>query len=300
MTAFQSIPSKLLLFGEHSILAGSPAFTIPLWDFSARLMFPPDDEKITGIQSNLHLKKFGQYLFQTEYFNQHFDFGRLNESANDALFLQSDIPQGYGLGSSASLCVALYKAFGTSNLQKPSELRNLYSQMESYFHGKSSGIDPLTIHTEKALIIKGSNIEFLSVNTAIFNDDIKIYLLDSRITRDSATMIDIFKKAMGIPEYKSKFQQNYLPLLKNIVLDISKGKPPEWDILVKLSQLQKVYFKEMIPDSIYKLWEKGLATHQYCLKILGAGGGGFFLVFAREEMEKLDEFEMRKIELRNK
>ena len=47
--------------------------------------------------------------------------------------------------------------------------------------------------------------------------------------------------------------------------------------LQKISVIQLEHFKEMIPETIAMIWEKGLHTEDYFIKLAGAGGGGFFL-----------------------
>jgi mevalonate kinase len=37
--------------------------------------------------------------------------------------------------------------------------------------------------------------------------------------------------------------------------------------------------KEMIPVQIQSLWEEGINTEKFSLKLCGAGGGGFMLAF---------------------
>ena len=70
------------------------------------------------------------------------------------LYFESSIPQSYGIGSSGALCAAIYARY-TTELIPPSgsitqkdikELRHIFSGIESFFHGKSSGIDPLSCY----------------------------------------------------------------------------------------------------------------------------------------------------------
>jgi mevalonate kinase len=43
----------------------------------------------------------------------------------------------------------------------------------------------------------------------------------------------------------------------------------------------------MIPDHFQELWQKGLETNAYYLKLCGSGGGGFVLGFTKDiEMAK--------------
>lgn len=281
MADFSKIPAKLLLFGEFSVLFGSSALTLPLYDYSAKLVLPTQNEKI-DTYSNTQLRNFWEYLVSKDF--EYINLQKLGEFINQGLYLKSDIPQGYGLGSSASLCVAIYKAFGKIEMQKPEDLKAMYSQMESFFHGKSSGIDPLAIHFEKPLIIRGGEINFPDEKKLSFFKDIHIYLFDSGLSRNSASMISHFNKLMEDASYSSNFKQVYLPLLEEITHNIVRNKPGSWDKLLNFSRMQLTYFRKMIPEPIFKLWTDGLNSEQMCFKILGAGGGGYFLVFSKGEL----------------
>jgi mevalonate kinase len=41
----------------------------------------------------------------------------------------------------------------------------------------------------------------------------------------------------------------------------------------------------MIPEQFHTLWQKGLDTNDYYLKLCGSGGGGYILGFT-EDLEK--------------
>lgn len=280
MSEFLPVPAKLLLFGEHSILFGSPAITLPLDDYSARLIMP---ENKTDNESNRKIKKFAEYLNQNEFFKPHLNLQKLNGDIDNGLYLQSNIPQGCGLGSSASLCVAIYNSYGTSKLNNPLDLKDFFSHMESFFHGKSSGIDPLTIYTGKQLLVKNSRVVILPEQT--FPPDIHVYLLDSGINRNSAQMINSFKALMDDSAYKNDFQARYIPLLERLIHQFTTQSAEIWSSLQLLSRLQSEFFRIMIPNPIFKLWKNALEANDTCFKILGAGGGGFFLVFSKKKPE---------------
>ena len=44
-------------------------------------------------------------------------------------------------------------------------------------------------------------------------------------------------------------------------------------------------FKPMIPSAFHKVWENGIQTNEYYLKLCGSGGGGYILGFT-EDYEK--------------
>ena len=52
-----------------------------------------------------------------------------------------------------------------------------------------------------------------------------------------------------------------------------------------VKQLSKVVFdnfKPMIPQPFHKIWEKGIESNDYYLKLCGSGGGGYILGFTQD------------------
>jgi mevalonate kinase len=44
-------------------------------------------------------------------------------------------------------------------------------------------------------------------------------------------------------------------------------------------------FKPMIPEQFHAIWQKGIDTNDYYLKLCGSGGGGYILGFT-QDMER--------------
>ncbi|MGB3548199.1 MAG: mevalonate kinase, partial [Saprospiraceae bacterium] len=68
----------------------------------------------------------------------------MNRDLTSGRRLHSNIPEGYGMGSSGAVCVAVL-----SDYASPATLdrinRPFLARMESFFHGTSSGTDPYII-----------------------------------------------------------------------------------------------------------------------------------------------------------
>jgi mevalonate kinase len=56
----------------------------------------------------------------------------------------------------------------------------------------------------------------------------------------------------------------------------------------QLSKIVLKNFKPMIPAAFHKVWEHGIKTNAYYLKLCGSGGGGYILGFT-EDYEKVKE-----------
>ncbi|MFN5236819.1 MAG: mevalonate kinase, partial [Bacteroidota bacterium] len=151
----RTYPSKLLLFGEHILLQGGSALAIPLHRFSG--FWQPEGTPLPAeIMAKLRLFANSTHLDSID----HLDAGRFASELELGLSLQSDIPVGYGLGSSGALCAAVYDRYCTSKTDDLAELKLIFSGMESFFHGSSSGIDPLTSYLDKPLLIRNKTDVF--------------------------------------------------------------------------------------------------------------------------------------------
>ncbi|MEJ2095430.1 MAG: mevalonate kinase, partial [Gammaproteobacteria bacterium] len=86
-------PGKLLLFGEYTLLAGSRALAMPLRRWQGKLSLGSGNTPLAG---------FGKFCLDQTFFNDA-SGRRLRSDLEQGLTFVSDIPQGYGVGSSGAL-----------------------------------------------------------------------------------------------------------------------------------------------------------------------------------------------------
>ena len=127
--------SKVILFGEYSMIFDSTALMVPLKKFSAQWRFDSSAQGSTA--SNASLKRFAEYLSTLNDAEEIFDLQRLNRDLRYNLYLDSNVPSGYGLGSSGTLVAAVYDGYAKKNNDDLLALKALFGQMENYFHGSS-------------------------------------------------------------------------------------------------------------------------------------------------------------------
>ncbi len=281
--------AKLLLFGEYSILHGSKAFSFPIEKFQAFWAKKELPEK-----SN---EAFLRYA--TEKLASELDIHRMMAEYQDGFFLESNIPYGYGLGSSGSLVAAYLDRYSISKANSLEELKEQMMLLESYFHGKSSGTDPLVSYLNYPLVFHDKNtIELVSRELSI--DDLNFYLLDSGKKRKTSDLVLRY-----LENYASN--QNF----KNGVDKISDCNdqiieaalnPSEPDSMSKintLSVLQYEFMQDLILDDIKQHWQASLAEEDVAFKLCGAGGGGYYLVISSRTLPKdlFDGFTLDNVEL---
>jgi len=145
-----------MLVGEYGVIAGGSALTIPFRKFTAKIRtvndVPAGKEK--EVQRSLeYLKCLYDYIrtIPATSFHAPPDLGHFSTNLH-TYWLDHNIPIGYGLGSSGVVSAAVYDMFfpvsDTLTLQQQKEDLAL---IESYFHGRSSGVDALTCHAGSAL-----------------------------------------------------------------------------------------------------------------------------------------------------
>ena len=64
-----------------------------------------------------------------------------------------------------------------------------------------------------------------------------------------------------------------------------------------LSKIVLKNFKPMIPKAFHKVWEQGIATNDYYLKLCGSGGGGYMLGFTEDYANTKKKLKNYKLEL---
>jgi mevalonate kinase len=147
--------AKFILAGEHSVLSKGVGLAFPLkaLTLKANLIEEPSlvlNGKIRSIEDfqkvNLVWKKFSP------------------KSEPCGFSIESQIPLGAGLGSSAALCVALARLAGIPNNTVASQAL----EGEKLFHGTPSGIDPYTISLERPIRFRANPLEWSPLNTEAF------------------------------------------------------------------------------------------------------------------------------------
>ena len=289
-----SFPAKILLFGEYTILLGSSALSLPYPTFSAELTLSCADEMTSSrkqVTSNRHLFTFYNYLSGLgETFKQIIDFERFHHDLISGLYLLSTIPAGYGLGSSGALVASVFDRFA---IFPPSQdelatdegmlrLKNIFSEMEAFFHGKSSGFDPSVSFLKIPLLLRQDGVpQQIKLLQGFLAGGAGIFLLDTGQTGKTAPLVKFFLDRFK-PDGKITEEGRILVRLTNdnisAFLDFSDHTFR--DLMKRLSVIQSEEFKPMIPEKFLSLWSEGIESDLFYLKLCGSGGGGNLLGFA--------------------
>jgi len=208
------------------------------------------------------------------------------------MFFDSTIPQGFGVGSSGALVAAVYFKYADNRIESDSimdqdnlsVLKSTLAKLESYFHGKSSGLDPLICYLNLPILIKGQG-DLDAVGLPVENSEGKgaIFLMNSGSPGKTQNMVSIFLNRLKEEGFRNMVRTELKKQNDACVQSFLKGEPKQLLQNVKgLSKLLLDNFKPMIPDHFQELWQKGLDTNAYYLKLCGSGGGGFVLGFTKD------------------
>ena len=276
--------SKVILFGEYSMIFDSTALMVPLKRFSAQWRFASSAQGSAA--SNASLQRFANYLSTLPDANDIFDLQRFSRDLHLNLYLDSNVPSGYGLGSSGTLVAAVYDGYAKRKTDDLLALKALFSKMESYFHGSSSGIDPLQCYLGQPFKITPKNVEILQND--ILNNDIRVCLIDTKIKSNTKPLVNHFKAQRENPEFLNRFQTEYVPYVKKCVnAMIWNDKAVFFNSLKQLTKGQVEFLRPMITDNTLDLFTADY-DFNFGVKISGSGGGGYVLGFT-DDMEKANE-----------
>ena len=221
-----------------------------------------------------------------------FNTEELNSDVEKGLYFDSSIAQGYGVGSSGALVAAIYDKYATNKItvlenltrEKLLQLKAIFSEMESFFHGKSSGLDPLNSYLSLPILINSKdNIEPAGIPSQTENGKGAVFLLDSGSTGETAPMVQIFMENMKQEGFRNMLKDQFVKHTDACVDDFLKGDVKS--LFGNIKQLSKVVldnFKPMIPKQFHTLWKNGIETNAYYLKLCGSGGGGYMLGFTQD------------------
>lgn len=185
--------SKIILMGEHSVVYGHPAIALPLKNIEVTCRITAGDETLKFDMTD----PLATAIFAAlEYLRQ--------EDAQLTYFVDSQVPQRRGMGSSAAVAIAAIRAvFDYFDQDLTADLlENLVNQAEMIAHSNPSGLDAKTCLSDRPIkFIR--NLGFASLT---MNLDAYLVIADTGIHGHTSEAVDKVRKS----------GQTALPLLKNL------------------------------------------------------------------------------------
>ena len=297
--------AKILLFGEYGIIKDSKGLAIPYNAYRGALK---TSNELTGkaLDSNANLEKFYNYIAALKTDLVSFDLVSFQKDIQNGMYFDSSIPQGYGVGSSGALVASIYDKYASDKVtvlenltrDKLLNLKAVFALMESFFHGKSSGLDPLNSYLSLPILINSKdNVEPAGIPSQKEGKG-AVFLLDSEQIGETEPMVNIFMNKMKNEGFRKMISEEFSTTTDACIEDFLHGNVKSLFGNVKsLSKIVLKNFKPMIPDAFHKVWEKGISTNDYYLKLCGSGGGGYILGFTEDFAKAQKSLKEYKLEL---
>lgn len=288
--------SKLILVGEHAVVHGQPAIALPFpligvessvehidggIVLDSSLYRGPIDlapKSLTGI---VHTIKQTLHLLKIPY------RGLL-------IRIKSSIPPGKGLGSSASVAIAIVKSLFTYSNETYSneQLLRLAGISETYAHGAPSGIDPLTITSPSPIWYrKEQPIDYIRPD-----GEFHFVVADSGQMADTKTAIDtVTRMLQETPKMVTRKMERIGEITYEVRKTLEKSKK---DLLGTLlneaqSELEAIGVSN---QGLNKLIRFARSEGALGAKLTGGGNGGCIIALAKDEFhakqltEKIKQF----------
>ncbi len=285
--------AKILLFGEYGIIKDAMGLSIPYNYYQGAFQLPEEYTERTQ-KSNESLRKYWAHLKQlanAKELKADLDLDAFKADINEGWFFDSSIPQGFGVGSSGALVAAIYDRYAINkidpqvNLSRENliALKAQFGQMESFFHGKSSGIDPTICYLNLPLLISGKD-ELGTVDLpAEKAGQGAIFLINSGQPGETQPMVNIFMDKLKEEGFRKLMKDQFKKYNDACIQAFLKGDiSPLFSNLKHLSHLLLENFTPMIPAQFHEVWKNGIESNDYYLKLCGSGGGGYLLGFTRD------------------
>ena len=267
--------AKAIIVGEHAVVYGASAVSMPLhaMEMSIQVKVLEKGAKTSFLFGNRPVPKHVAEIVS--------DAFRILSLKEAPLKIEgcSGILIGSGLGSSAALSVVMLKALAKIyNLHfEPGEIASMARELESRFHGKSSGLDTSTVAWAQTILFKPG--EGTTVIKCVAPEGVSSWpfvLVDSGLRSSTFSMIKVAEPYFRHPRDGERRIASFDQMALDTARILGSGQ-----ILEMAGIIDKAHhmLKEtgVVNAGLEKIAEEILNSGALAVKVTGAGGGGCLL-----------------------
>jgi mevalonate kinase len=300
MGVVASAPAKVILFGEHFVVYGEPAIVLAIDRRAYATVDFTDDKDLHVKSTNLNLKGFFKDgIFKAEQGDarearSRFEPVRLavekvlaksNQNPGINVEINSTVPVGAGLGSSAAVVAAVTAAVGALlkvEMSKEDVFR-ITLEAEKSVHGNPSGVDP-AIATFGGSILFQTDTGFKPLEA---KSQIPLVIGDTGVERFTRVQVE---KVRNMSDNYPQIMEQMRKAAREIALrGINALKENDLESLGDLMNINQalLYGIGVSDESLEWLINAAKKAGALGAKLTGAGGGGCMIALAKEE--RLDD-----------
>ena len=284
-----SAPGKVILFGEHAVVYGQPAIAAPVTGVHVKVIVQPNPLQPSGsieIESpavNFHATRSElpeqhplHILFQQ--IEQTLQISRLPAMK---IRINSTLPAGAGMGSSAAVSVAMIRAI-THFVGLPLDnegVNRIAYEVEKAFHGTPSGIDNTVITYQMPIYyVRNQQPQLIHVK-----EPITLIIANTGEAPSTAEMV------AGVRQRWQQYPQRYEKIFRQIGCLVESARQileqGSWQQLPPLMEENHQLLQQMGVSSpaLDELVKSALQCGAYGAKLTGGGGGGNIIALVQPE-----------------
>ncbi|HET8793348.1 MAG TPA: mevalonate kinase [Nitrososphaeraceae archaeon] len=302
-----SAPAKIILFGEHFVVYNQP---IILASINKRIKIESQITLDNGNTITIETNRFGKKTYQLSILNNNpkkdlNDFfypiiyilkkiisNNNKKTIGIEIKIDSEIPYGVGLGSSAALSVAAVSSINSlyNKYQNKKDVLELAIETERIIHKNSSGAD-CVVSMYGGLMYYQKNKEIRKLK---HSNKLNFVIINSGVKHATGNLVSIVQQfKQNNFEIFHRLSKMVTNICENAIGELERGNSTNLGKLMNENQtlLEQIGVSN---KGISKIIDSSLNYGALGSKITGAGGGGCVLSLIHKEDEESFLSKMRK------
>ncbi|HQZ70660.1 MAG: mevalonate kinase [Anaerolineae bacterium] len=292
LLAQASVPAKAILFGEHAVVYGRPAIALPVPQLQVTAIVRPDegslkvDSRYAGANgprmAAVDLATAGPTEPLAAAARAALRHAGRTERTPWRVSLESSIPAGRGLGSSAAVAVAVVTAVGRAAEPEeawgPQTIAELALEAERCVHGQASGIDTaVCAHAAPIYFQQGQ------ARPLLLGCPLTLLIADSGLRGSTAEMVaGVRARQAEHPHTYAEWFDRVGRLADDAVRALAEGSPRWLGQLMNVNHLALQAMHVSTPQ-LDQLVAAARHAGAWGAKLTGSGGGGAVIALVDDE-----------------